>query len=429
MSDIFIPLVKNSLAKINKEFVTKGESLLEIKKFVDDLYKLDIPVPLLRKLLKKIADEVNIDGKEYIKLFDDGAFIIKNFVFADFEDTVSRQETEVEVLHQAFINFLNLRGENENNHVSIFDFLDQNRASLSSYFANKSIKTTEINDSIHAEFIESIKENTPLYDTLKKIYLGSIISGYLEINIGQVKHDVEFLLDTKFLISLLDLTSTESCYTCQKIIDICKRLGYRLTVLDDTITETSNLLKIVASKIEDAILIKKLDKETIESACERRKLSKTDLQRFAANLSHEIINLGINIIPHTIAYKNEAKNTKDYEKLKAVRNSPNAALHDATALVYVKKKRGRPITDFYEAKCWFVTHTHRTVEDFNENRNGAMPEIIRAEDLINILWLTSPNVSNTEMVDVGLTRLITSAYSNTLPSNRLLRNLDEKISR
>ncbi|GAA4390823.1 hypothetical protein [Hymenobacter koreensis] len=427
LSDIFIPLVKSALAKMNKDFVTKGESLVEIKDFVDKEYRLDIPIPFLNKLLKKVSDEINSDGKEHIKIYNDGAFVIKNFVFSDIEETVSRQETEVEVLNQAFSNFLLVRGEESDKCISIFDFLDSNRASLSCYFAYNGEKNPEITSSVHADFIESIKNEHALFSTLKKIYLGSIISGYLEISVGKIKSDVEFVLDTNFIISLLDLTSPESHHTCHKIIQICKRLGYRITVLDDTINETTNLLKIVASKIEDAILVRKIDKETIESACDRRKLTKTDLQRFAANLIQEISDLGIIIIAHTKPYRNEAKFSPIYETFKKIRNNPQAALHDATAVTYVRKKRERFVTDFYEAKCWFVTHTQRSLE--YTSHKGNVPEIIKAEDLINILWLTSPNVSNTEMLEVGLTRLISSAYSNNLPSNRLLRHLDEKISR
>lgn len=425
LSDIFVPLVKRSLAKMNKGVVTKGESLLEIKSVVDSQYQLDIPIPFLQALLQRIAREVNVDGQEHIKLFSDGGFIIKNFIFSDIEEAFSRQETEVEILSQAFDDFLSLRGETSSLQSSIFDFLDKNRASLSCYFANKKSVVTDTDDSIHAEFIESIKSDSTLYGTLKKVYLGSIISGYLEINVSEITSGVEFLLDTNFLLGLLDLTSPESNHTCLKLIEVCRRLGHRLTVLDDTIEETSNLLKIVALKIEDAVLIRKLDKETIESGCDRRGLTRTDLQRIAANLSESILNLGVLKIPHTLVYKNKAKYSPVFETFKSIRNSSRGALHDATAVIYVKDKRGKKITDFYEAKCWFVTNTKRTVS-YHE-KGEFIPEIIRVEDLMNILWLTSPNVTNAEMLDVGLTRLISSAYSNSLPTNRLLRHLDEKI--
>jgi hypothetical protein len=412
---------------MNKDYVTKGESLVEIKEFVDSQYKLDIPVPFLKKIINKISASVNTQEREYIKLYNDGSFIITDFVFADFEEVISKQETEVEVLSQAFNSFLLIRGESSDNHLSIFDFLDTNRASLSKYFVNHEVKAIHINDSIHADFIDSIKDQRSLYETLKKVYLGSIISGYLEINVGQVKSEVEFLLDTNFIIGLLDLSSKESNHTCKKIIEICNRLGYKISVLDDTISETSNLLKSIAYRIESSILSRKVDKENIESACHRRKLSKTDLQRLAANLQEELVDLGFIIIANTNSYREEAKYSKVHEKFKQIRNTPQAALHDATAVTYVRKKRGRPVSDFYEAKCWFVTNTQNPVAYYDNH--GFVPEIIRAEDLVNILWLTSPNVSSTEIIDVGLTRLISSAYSNTLPSNRLLRQLDEKIDK
>ena len=45
--NIFIPLIKRTLSKMNSEGIFKGKSILEIKKASDKLYQIDFPVPVL----------------------------------------------------------------------------------------------------------------------------------------------------------------------------------------------------------------------------------------------------------------------------------------------------------------------------------------------------------------------------------------------
>ncbi|WP_162419341.1 hypothetical protein [Cyclobacterium roseum] len=51
--DIFIPLVKRALSKMNFEGVFKGRSIIEIKTKTDSLYNIDFPIPTLKKYLTK----------------------------------------------------------------------------------------------------------------------------------------------------------------------------------------------------------------------------------------------------------------------------------------------------------------------------------------------------------------------------------------
>jgi hypothetical protein len=59
LSEIFLPLVKRVIAKMESEGIQKGGSLDEIKILVDSYYRLDMPFPLLRKIVKRIAEEQN----------------------------------------------------------------------------------------------------------------------------------------------------------------------------------------------------------------------------------------------------------------------------------------------------------------------------------------------------------------------------------
>jgi hypothetical protein len=255
-----------------------------------------------------------------------------------------------------------------------------------------------------------------------------MITSYLEVDYGDLKKDVEFLVDTNFIVGLLDLNSIESTHTCRKIVEICQRLGYKLSILDFTIEETEALLSRTAENYDVTFLAKKIDPESIYNACDRRKLKKTDLQLIASGLKDTIFReYKINLIPNTTKYRNEAKFSPEYRKFKEIRTTEFSALHDATALIYVQKKRGKRISNFQDSNCWFVTNVSHALSHFKEN--NYLPEIIRAEDLVNLLWLTNPLVRTDETVELGLTRLVSCAISNSLPSARVIKELDENIQK
>ncbi|MHC1733830.1 MAG: hypothetical protein AB9888_17600 [Bacteroidales bacterium] len=428
LGDIFIPLVKRVLSQMNYEGYNRGASLNEIKIKVDELYRLDIPFPLLKKMVTKIAAEENQEGDVNFEYFKDGSFLIKNFVFADYEEVIQDQEYEIEFVQESYESFLKINNIDVSSQPTIFEFLDSNRLALSQYFANKVVQQPTIEFSHQANFINSVKDIPKVYNILRKIYLGSMITSYLEVDYGDLKKDVEFLVDTNFIVGLLDLNSIESTHTCRKIVEICQRLGYKLSILDFTIEETEALLSRTAENYDVTFLAKKIDPESIYNACDRRKLKKTDLQLIASGLKDTIFReYKIDLIPNTTKYRNEAKFSPEYKKFKEIRTTEFSALHDATALIYVQKKRGKRISNFQDSNCWFVTNVSHALSHFKENKY--LPEIIRAEDLVNLLWLTNPLVKTDETVELGLTRLVSCAISNSLPSARVIKELDENIQK
>jgi hypothetical protein len=53
--DIFIPVVKRAISIMNRDGIHQGKSISEIKSYVDKLYELDIPLPVLKNILTKVA--------------------------------------------------------------------------------------------------------------------------------------------------------------------------------------------------------------------------------------------------------------------------------------------------------------------------------------------------------------------------------------
>lgn len=85
--DIFVPIVKNALSELYPDGAAKGANLSEIEIAIDDKFGLDIPTPVLRIIMLKIAKELNTqNGREDMTIFDDNAFVIKRFVFEEYKE-------------------------------------------------------------------------------------------------------------------------------------------------------------------------------------------------------------------------------------------------------------------------------------------------------------------------------------------------------
>ena len=434
--DIFIPLVKSSLCKMNNNGVKSGQSISEIKEQVDKSFSLDIPIPILKNLLRSISTEVEKDPESQFILYKDGGFQMNRFLFADYEEELDHKESEIKEVERVYEAYLTSNGLDPKQEPSIFNYIDQNRINLSKYFAYKYDQQLEVEYVHQANFINSVKSNKGIYEVLRRVYLGSLIAAYLEVQIGQVQNKIELLLDTNFILGLLDLNSSESTHTCRKISEICDRIGFTKSILPFTIEEIQLLIERKASLLENAFFQGHLDPESIYNAAKRRGLTKTQLQQVANNLK-VILQNEYKIIPvgNDEKYRNLAKYqySEIYEFYKNLRGGNGfSALHDTTVIAYVKEKRGKKEIkgDLMKANCWFVTNTPFSLA--LPEHNGNLPEIIRAEEILNFLWLSNPNVTafinSSELSSLGLTRLVSATISYSLPSPKVLRDLDENFN-
>lgn len=435
--DVFKPLVKRSLMLMCNEGITQGKSIFEIKTRVDNQYKLDIPIPVLSIILRRISDDIGKEGVGNFVLYNDNAFAINNYVFVEFEELIKEKENDIEKLEALFAGFCKINNVKPESQQGIFEFIESNKTTIAKYLSFNGKRKND-DYTIEALFVEYFKNFKEVYELIKNIYLGSIISSYIEYQTSQITINIELLFDTNFLISLLDLKTSESTHTCNKLVEVAKSLGYKLNALDITIIETRNLLEKKAEYFDSAFLAKKIDPEDIYNACDRRKLNKTDLQRVADNLEESLNKLGIFVTPHSEKYQNLARHSEEFKKFKTIRNNEFAALHDATILYYVRDKRGNKyIKDFDKVNCWFVNNSSAWQSSdsliSNKKGNGHQPETIRAEDFINILWLSNPNIKKqigeSDLAEIGITRMISCTLNETLPKSAIIRELDDNIQR
>lgn len=438
--DIFVPIVKNALSELYPEGSAKGANLSEIETAIDDRFGLDIPTPVLRNIMQKIAKDLNAEnGREDMRIFDDNAFIIEKFIFEEYKEQISKSKAEVSNVVRIFKEFCKIhKNDNSSDEVGLIRFIEQNRADISYYLSHEQ-KDRAPQNVTAAMFVDFFKKAPEIYDILKNLYLGSMLTSYLNYEPTGVKMDVEILLDTNFIVSLLDLNTPESTKCCNTFIEASKKLGYKFTVLHDTIEELQGLLTYKAQNLDSAIIAKNINKEDIYNACDRRNLNSVDLDRISDNIEDTLSGqYGIHIIPNTDKWRGKAKFSREYGFYKKYRSTEKSALHDAIAIQYVREKRGnKKIYDFDKVNCWFVnnaiTHENEHDEDIEclQNNKTEQPETIKVDNLLNIIWLSNPSfgVNNAEIVDMGLASMVSYTLSSTLPKTRIIKELDDNIQK
>lgn len=436
--DVFVPIVKYALSELYPEGTASGAHISEVSDSINDRFGIYIPIPVMRNILTKIAHELNslFDSSDML-LYGDDSFVIKQFAFEGYSELIEKCRDDVRKVLVFFKNFCAMSNINSDcDEASLIKFIDQNRSDIS-YYLSHADKIESNKDVAAAQFVDYFKQTPSVFDVLKSIYLGSMLTSYLSYEPSNVKMDVEVLLDTNFIVSLLDLNTPESTKSCNAFIQAGKRLGYTFSVLIDTIEEFKYLLSHKSSTLNSAIIAKSINREDIYNACDRRKLTSVDLDRISDNIETTLSKFGFRIIYKTDKYQNLAKFSVEYELLKQYRSSEKAALHDAMAIQYVREKRGKRICEFDKVNCWFVNNA---ITHSDENNNVAdrllegdmyQPEIIKVDDLLNIIWLSNPtaSINDSDIVDMGLASMVSYTLSSTLPKSRIIRELDENIQK
>ncbi len=109
------------------------------------------------------------------------------------------------------------------------------------------------------------------------------------------------------------------------------------------------------------------------------------------------------------------------------------------ALVYVREKRGEKyIQEFGKVNCWFVNNAICHDNDYSDTEYKDLysckkhqPEIIKVDDLLNILWLSNPTIDITsdDVATMGITSLVSYTLNSSLPKARIIKELDDNIQK
>lgn len=438
--DIFVPIVKQTLAHMAKsrDKHIMGKHISEIGDVALKLSGIKFPIPVLRNILKLISAEVKTEENGF-HLHTDDSYIINTYIFADYVDFLQNSKNEINKIQDLFKQFCKIN-KVVTQEDDLIRFIESNRENLSAYLTQNddNVSNNITKDyTVEARFVEYFRPLPQVFEKIKDIYIGAILTSYLEYTPSNLKMDVELLFDTNFIVSLLDLNTPESTQTCLQLLKIGKKLGFTFHILADTIEEIQGLLNFKAENFDKSLIQKYVNKEDVYNACIRRRLNKTDLQRISDSIEKTLLDdFQISVIPYTESIRNKAKYSQEYIQLKPHRTSAKSALHDAICIQYVKEKRGnKKITTFDKVNCWWVNNTishdveNEDITALFASQHDNMSEVIKVDNLLNILWLSSPSIDATTIAEMGLTSLIASTLNKNLPKTRVLKELDENIQK
>lgn len=432
-NDIFIPLVKRTLSIMSNNQKNMGQ-ITDIKEEFNNLYKLDIPYPMLKELLKTISIEIKKNNEGSMELYKDFSYVIKEYTFDNYEETILYKKSKIEKLQEKFKCYIqeNAVISQYEGELDLFKFIDRNRTKLSKVLSENNLNIDSISDNadIEMNFIKYLKKNDiELYEVLKDIYIGSIISAYIELDALKAKSEaMNFIVDTNFIISLMGLHGEENMDTCNKIVDICNRIGYKIKIADITIEETEHILNKIIDGYEKGI-IERFRYNSTSNVCERNNITKTDIQYKVRNLMKFLTEKKISIIYLKQKYKNELtiKNGEIYKQLDKIDyTDKKSILHDAIVIDYVSNKRNNGAKKFADLKIWFLTESKK----FNEIKTKfKYSEAINTNELVNLLWLIKPVISTDDIFKLGLSNLFAEVIEANQPSKRIIREIDSNINK
>lgn len=428
---VFIPLVKEGLSSVLSKHgfnEVKGKDYTEIKTQIADIFKIDIPIPVLETILPILSREA---GGSF-QLFKDHSFIIKsqvgNSIMGDYND----QKKRIQQLERNYKLFCQGEGV-EPDFDGLISFIQDQKNRL--FDKDNNIKIEDQNYHI-SKYINTLKEKkTSHYDTVCDLFLGGIISSYLNFQVNGQILDADLLIDTNFYISLINLNTEESFDTCKQLYDITVAMGFHYKILETTITQIKNLLNNRLSSFSQRNAYSVIDNADILAACERRHLNYSELQAYKDGLLSDLSKKGVttiykNNIPQLV---NNVRKSPDLRTLTKLRNdSVDSAFNDLLAQEYVAYKRSQvPITEFVDVNCWFLTNSYST-----NKKELSLPvwqrKCINAADLLVLLWYANPSLNigkeKAMLAATSLSANILKYRAIKRPAERVIKELINKLA-
>ncbi|HOD79710.1 MAG TPA: hypothetical protein PKI10_15755 [Syntrophorhabdus sp.] len=406
------------------------------------MYGIDVPIYSVRLMLKTLNKEMSSKEKKQtsFSLYEGNTtFTIGEYCFSELEDEYMAEKRNANALNSAFVSFATESGPVGEQIPSLADYISANKSKLASFFN----KRTDVPSAppnfgtftIHAEFLQTLSEkHQNLYQLAEKQFLGSVIASFLESGLdvnAKFSDNVTYYLDTQFILRALDLQQEEETVPAIELIEMIIESGGKLAVLDITMEETNINIQHAIDNFSTLPLLSALRNTSIVHACQRRKLTKTDLQNIHSDINRIISDkIKGNTINTSPSIRDRANASKEHADLKKERLRPATALHDITCIYFVREKRGRDGLYPQKMKYWFLS-SNTQLYFFNKDRTsgGTLPEVITPEELASLLWLKNPSRFGKTIMKVGLNEMVAQSLLSSLPSTETLIELDKNLKK
>lgn len=418
--EIFQELVETLFAHYYPDGEIAGQ-LADLRRKYIDTFGIEIPYPTLKIILSNLKSKYN----EKMDLFDDYSFHIEVGTVESNVVEIRKSEDDISDLDKLYQKHCSGNA----NCADLYAFIEQSKRELIAFVTDPLGFTPDSFDQSTVEFLNLILGLSKYRAIFEKLLMGSIISSYFDIGMQATSNQKTLLLDTNFVVSLMDLHSEDSLVTTEAILKIAVRSGYKLQVLPETLKETTNLLKHKADVISKVNIFSSQKKHTVEYGCARKKIKRDELLVYAERVREFVEGKEIEIVSEekNAELCNGIETTDIYQSLIRRPFNKEGVPHDAVAMKYVREIRNPTARNISEVDAFFVTDTAGFLEN-KVTSSTRLPYVIRAEELLNILWLASP-VFDSSMIISNIARIMTLHLDKKLPDKEMLRRIDEKLDK
>ena len=426
---VFLPILKETLNRMlcRAKKDLKGKDYTEIQQMVEKEFGLKIPIPVINTLMLEIKSQ----AENGFVLNNDHSFILQKQFYSSVGHDYIQQKRRIENLEHNYSLFCEGLGVTPD-FKELVQFIQDQKNRI---FENKNSSINNQEYHVSKYVYSKLKMRDQYFDIICDIYLGGVIASYLQFQIKERISCAELLVDTNFYISLINLNTEEAYESCKQLYELTIPLGYRYTILESTIEQIKILLSARAKKIERKGLLASLDIADVLSACERRGLTKTDLERYKDGLLDDLSKKGVSIVYNSSIRTliESTERSSDLSKLTKIRGSKESAFNDLLAQEYVAfRRKGTTITEFNDVNCWFLNNSF-SVNWKEKDIPVWQRKSITASDLLVLLWLANPSLAvGQEKKMLAITSLsanVVNFRSSRYPSDKVVGNLQDKIAK
>jgi len=439
--DSFLLLIEDVL-----RIIWKKESLpfKMVQAAVNDEYKVNIPGASLDDFLKKLRHRGIID---YIGKNKRSIVVLKED--EDRLSTTNEIRGEVQKLFEDFCTFLLKRDiylTNEEAKDAVCQLIFKHSHEIADFFISHN--TNPISDS-YGEYAMELSEfllecranNDKNYTAAQRIYKGAVQASLLNISLSKttaLQTDPlpfeHFILDTNFILRILDLQSKHECSMAHETFCSLLELGVDFFVLNETLDEISKSIKSYLSSTEgytpktsEYYRKIKLKPSGFDSAISEGKTSKAEMHILSnkANLLDKLKAKGVTLLEDYNTCEETEENINGLIEWKNRREGSNygesQAIHDLKLIHSCREKRGNQPVNMSNAKWWVMTNDIQLAY-WNQDHSDPK-ECVTEAQVSSILWIGRKKADNS-----GLVSAIVAVASRDRLSPSQLLTFNKRIS-
>ncbi len=313
------------------------------------------------------------------------------------------------------------------------------------YFINNGIlkDNTEKNDWEYApqlvSFLLDISEKKSAhFKTFLLLYNGAVQSSLLNFETNKINTVCEsslqlnhVILDTNFILRMLDLQSEFDCITANETIGMLKLQGTHFYILEQTLSEIQRSIK---SFLDDSRPHTQYIKtffsgkqirmsgflDAMKRGIDRTKLfEKSKTENLKASIS-ELID-----VTFIEDFDDSQIGMAEIESLVLSKNKDGygekQGRHDLSLIEYCRKKRKKQVSAVTDIEWWVLTNDER-LTFWNQRNNNEYQECLTEIQLSNIVWIQQKKTDN-----IGLMQTIMSLSNSAAISSNDIELFAQRI--